>query len=219
MYRILLAAGAAGVLLVGCSESEPLAPTAELTDPSSFDLARTSWPSAEEPGVPAYARIEGSPPHVYHDDEWAAIVFYRNPACVPPAFNLLTFFDVPAAFGCQLTVEGNMVHQAGATGEPPRMVVARGTGAVPVWFVPLASIQPALEDGVLTIGELAGLSGLLTGHADHFNEVLQPSQGNHPNPNLIVNARGELEDGRMFSLQVIAGAGVDEVKTVLIRFQ
>lgn len=218
MYRMLLAAGAAGVLLVGCSESEPLSVATERTDPSSFDLSRTSWPSAEDPGVPAYARVESTPPHIYHDGAWAAIVFYREPDCVPSAFNLVNFFDVPAAFGCQATVEGSQIREGATTVGPPKTVVIRGTGAVPVWFVPLTSIQPSLADGVLTIGELEGLSGLLMGHADHYNEVLQPTQGNHPNPKIMFNARGQLEDGRTFTLHV-TGTGSDDITTLLIRFQ
>ncbi len=54
------------------------------------------------PAIPAYARTD----FFIHNEEWAAIVFYGDPACVPGGFNLLEFYDVPAAFGCPLTVTG-----------------------------------------------------------------------------------------------------------------
>jgi hypothetical protein len=187
-------------------------------------LVRTTWPSAEDPGLPFYARIQPAPPHVIDDGEWAAIAFYRNPGCVPADFNLLDFFDAPAAFGCPLTVHGASLWE----GEPfigaPKIVTSSGNGAVPVWFVPVGAINQALEDGVLTIGELAGLEGFLVGHADRFNETLHPHPvppelggGGHPKPKLIQNAHGQLEDGRRFSLQI---TGVkDEVQSIQIQFK
>ena len=56
------------------------------------------------PGYPFYARI--SHWDIYHTEEWAAIAFYRDPACASADFNLLDFFQIPAAFGCPLTVDG-----------------------------------------------------------------------------------------------------------------
>jgi hypothetical protein len=60
---------------------------------------------------------------------------------------------------------------------------------VPVWFVPVAAINQAIQDGELTIGEMVGLEGLLVGQAQQFNEVLHPHPllpemggGGHPNP-------------------------------------
>ncbi|MGH8458959.1 MAG: hypothetical protein ACRESV_06380, partial [Nevskiales bacterium] len=41
---------------------------------------------AEDPGPPFYARISRS--FVVHTQDWAAVVFYRPPACVPTGFNL-----------------------------------------------------------------------------------------------------------------------------------
>lgn len=52
---------------------------------------------------------------------------------------------------------------------PPFMATFSGDGAVPVWFVPMSVMEAALQDGVLTIGELTGLSGLLVGYASRFN--------------------------------------------------
>src|SRR5687768_14188345 len=51
--------------------------------------------------VPFYARIStiGEPDQVFHDDQWAVIVFYRPPSCVPKNVNLLAFFDFPGPSG------------------------------------------------------------------------------------------------------------------------
>ena len=35
----------------------------------------------DSPGVPAYARLEI--PFAVHTDDWAAIIFYRLPSCIP----------------------------------------------------------------------------------------------------------------------------------------
>jgi hypothetical protein len=63
--------------------------------------------------VPFYARIE---PHaILHTDDWAFVVCYRPPGCVPSTFNLLDFFDIPAAFACQPpTINGFLIVADGA---------------------------------------------------------------------------------------------------------
>jgi hypothetical protein len=185
-------------------------------------LVRTTWPSAEDPGPPFYARIVPAPPHVFDDGEWAAIAFYRDPACVPDDFNLLQFFDVPAAFGCELVVTGSSLWQGEPFNGAPKIV--HSSGAAIVWFVPAAVIAQAMQDGELTIGELAGLEGLLVGQAQQFNEVLHPHPlppelggGGHPNHKLVQNAQGELEDGRRFSLHITEVN--DELRAIQIRFR
>src|SRR4030095_7892709 len=72
---------------------------------------RLNVPEDNEPVF--YARINGGEftggqEDIYHTEEWAAIVFYRQPDCVPSGFNLLTFFDfsiwaLPPADRCPLT--------------------------------------------------------------------------------------------------------------------
>jgi hypothetical protein len=187
-------------------------------------MVRTTYPTMEDPGPPFYARIVHQPPHFLHDGEWAAIVFYREPNCVPADFNLLLFFDSPAAFACPLTVKGANLWE----GEPhtlaPKIAISTGSGLVPVWFVPLESVNNAIRDSVMTIGELAGLEGRLVGSAKQFDEELHPSPlppelggGGHSNPKLIQNAHGQLEDGRVFNLHVTELRG--EVKSIQIRFR
>lgn len=219
---VLLAAIPLAVLL-GCGLDTPSAPAADsLAEASpSFarsanaqGLVRTTWPSAEDPGMPFYSRIEPAPPHANTDGTWVPVAFYRDPACVPADFNLLEFFHVPTgptdpgAFACPLTVSGFTLWQGAAFQGAPRVVQMRGNGAVPIWFVPAGAFFEAIADGVLTIGDLAGLDGLLTGTATHFHELIHPHPnppelgggGGHPQPKLVQTARGTLEDGRSFSL-------------------
>lgn len=194
-----------------------------LASPALADdgLTRTTWPSAEDPGPPYYARtLHGSVPN---DGEWAAVVFYRDPGCVPADFNLLVFFDAPRAFGCQTTVEGASLWETEPGVGAPKALTAGGDGAVPVWFVPVDSIDQATEDGVLTVGELASASGLIVGSASQFHETLHPDElppflggGGNPNPSLILRAHGSSEDGRLFNLEITEVK--DVANSTLIQF-
>lgn len=187
-------------------------------------LVRTEWPSATDPGPPFYARTDDVTHFVFHDGEWAAIVFYRDPGCVPVGFNLLQFFDPPAAFGCALTTQGSSLWQGEAFLGAPKIATVGEAGPVPVWFVPVEAVRQATQDGVLTTGELAALDGLLVGYADQFNETLHPHPlppelggGGHPNPKLILTAKGQLEDGRRFNLHITQVK--DEVQAIQIQFR
>ena len=114
------ASAAVVVVLAGCGEAaqSPLAPADDVQFNQSHGLVRTTWPSAEDPGMPFYARIEIG--QIVTVDGWAIIAFYRDPACIPADFNLLTFFDAPAAFGCPHTVEGFTLWYGEAfAGAPP----------------------------------------------------------------------------------------------------
>lgn len=185
---------------------------------------RTTWPSAEDPGMPFYARVELLPPYVFNDGEWAAIVFYRDPACVPGDFNLITVFDIPSAFSCPHTVRGSSLWEDDVFVGAPKIISISGDGAVPVWFVPWEAVEEqARADGVLTKNDLLRVEGRLVGHAEHYAETLHPHPdpahggGGHPNPKMIVDANGRLEDGRSFQLHI---AWVrDEVRAIRIRFE
>lgn len=184
---------------------------------------RTAFPSAEDPGFPFYARLDPAPPAVLIDGEWAAVLFYREPTCVPAGFNLLQFFDfVTPAFACPHTVHGHQIWEGLPFSSPPKVSVATGNGAVPVWFVPLTVMEAAKADGELTIAELESLDGLLKGYASQFNEAHHPTSdpelggGGHPVPKLIINAHGWLEDGRTFSLHLTWVDG--QVQSSLIAF-
>lgn len=187
-------------------------------------LVRTTWPSAEDPGMPFYARVELLPPFIFNDGEWAAIIFYRDPGCVPADFNLIKVFDVPAAFSCPHTVQGSSLWHGAILNGAPKIINIGSSGAVPVWFVPWEAVKDqAHPGGVLTVGDLQHIEGRLVGYADQYAEELQPHPdpafggGGHPNPKMIVNASGQLEDGRQFYLHITWVH--DEVQSIQIQFR
>lgn len=149
----------------------------------------------ESPGPPYYALLgRGFTPN---DGDWAGIAFIRSPACVPAGFNLLDQFNPPAAWGCELTVEGKQWSHTLAT-PPPFQLRERGLGAVPIYFVRWSQLQAAVADDLLTIGELQSLPSLLVGSASFLEHVVhntnQPT--NHGHETLVT--RGTLGDGRTF---------------------
>jgi len=151
--------------------------------------------------VPFYARLERGA--IYHTNDWAAVVFYRPPECVRPDFNLLDFFDIPAAFSCvSPTTAGFEIWENGLGIDfAPKMTELFGLGAVPVWFVSWTALEAAVADDVLTIEELASLDRLV-GTASAYHETLRPS----PTGELLsieFNATGTLADGRTFQLNAI----------------
>ncbi len=155
----------------------------------------------DTPGIPAYARVERP---TIHTDEWAAIVFYRDPECVPADFNLLDFIDFPRAFDCRLTVSGFEVWDNGPDIDGgPRHAYSSGHG-VPVWFVDWSIFQGAIADDFLTMTELESLAPL-KGSATTFHEVIHPivppgMTGGAKVPHLTITASGVLPDGRSFQL-------------------
>lgn len=187
-------------------------------------LVRTQWPSPEDPGMPFYARVELLPPYVFNDGEWAAIIFYRDPACVPSDFNLISVFDIPGAFFCPHTVHGDSLRDGAVNNGAPKIVNISGNGSVPVWFVPWEAVaDQAHAGGNLTVADLMEIEGRLVGHADQYVEELQPHPdpatggGGHPNPKMIVNAHGQLEDGRDFKLHISWVR--DIVRSIQIQFE
>ena len=171
-------------------------------------------------GVPAYARIETVDDHVFvhNDGTWAAITFYRQPPCVPIEFNLLDFFDLSGAFGCELTVEGFEIWRNGpwAGDAGPIQTVSFGLGAVPVWFVSVSELQDKVDDGVLTVAELEGCATLRKGSASSFKETLHPA-GVAQQTKLQLVARGTFADGGTFFFQVEETHF--QQKHVVIRFR
>jgi hypothetical protein len=155
----------------------------------------------EGPGPPYYARLERT--GVPHTEEWAAIVFYRDPECVREDFNLLDFFDVPDAFGCRLTVEGFQIWKNGPPPVDPAPIHGkwRGLGAVPVWLVSWPELETAIADDKLTMPELEGLPSLQKGSASLYQETLHPLQM-HPVGKMQIVALGDLPDGSSFQVQV-----------------
>jgi len=148
--------------------------------------------------LPFYARLGRE--DIYHTDDWAAIVFYRPPTCVPADFNLLDFFDIPGAFGCTPpTTDGFSIWKHGpGLDAAPLLVELHGLGAVPVWFIRWPALQAALADDDLTIAELASLQPLI-GSASSYHETLRPTE--ELKTEIELNARGALVDGRSFQFE------------------
>ena len=169
-------------------------------------LARSTFPDPD-PGIPMYARFLNQLNQVLHDGEWAAI-----------RFNLLAGFDSPGpggpgAFAAPLRIEGFFLVEADAPpGTFPRVAISSGR-AVPVWFVRWPALRAAMSDNVVTIGELRAL-GPLEGTATRFEETLRPRVGEHL---LVLNARGDLRDGRRFELH--ATHVEDRTRSIRIAFR
>jgi hypothetical protein len=176
------------------------------------------------PMFPFYTRTE--PPadvggYGYHTDDWAAIVFYRDPTCVPTDFNLFEFYDFNfgQVFSCQPTIDGFSLHVESQGVTPPKVSNLSG-GAVPIWFVPWdAEFQQAVANGSLTMIELEGMAGLVKGVATQFQEILSTVTG-HPVPKINLTARGYIlpgSGGGSFSYGVNwPGLTLDDVKNVKI---
>lgn len=180
----------------------------------------------ESPGVPAYARFELLIPQfdLPNDRQWAAFVFYRDPACVPADFNLGDFFDPPGpsglgAFACPLLIEGHEIWRNGPGADiAPIFVLSRNAvPELPVWFVRWRDLQEEIEDGVLTITELESIPSLVTGGALWFEERLYPN-GSADNPGISLRASGNLDGGGRFELSWDY-AGYGETNEVKIRLR
>jgi hypothetical protein len=168
---------------------------------------------AEAPGVPAYTRTDlMTGQFLFHTEEWAAIVFYREPSCVPDDFNLLAFYDFTLVgdppllrpFLCPMTVSGREIWQNGPPVDlGPRQSNLNGV-KVPVWFVSWPDLQLAIADGVLTMAELESLNPL-RGVAATFHETLHPA-GVANRAVLTITASGLLPDGRSFQYHFTAAS-------------
>ena len=74
-----------------------------------------------------------------------------------------------------------------------------------------------MEDGVVTIEELAASPSRLAGEAVTYSELLHPSQTNEQ-ALIQFNAEGALEDGRSFRVDVSYGApDVEDHTTIEIE--
>lgn len=167
---------------------------------------KLDFPSVS-PGIPAYARLELLIPDfdVPKNKHWAAIVFYRNPDCIPADFNLGMFFDPPVggpgAFGCELLIEGHELWANGPGVDPgPLYVLSRNmTPNLPVWFVSWPELRALFDTGTVTRNALEALPSLVRGWAWSFEEQLHPN-GIAADPAITMHAQGRLEGGGRFKL-------------------
>jgi hypothetical protein len=140
---------------------------------------RVTFPAgvSEDGGFPGYAQLGYDPliqaVFIINDGEWAAIPFYRDPACVPADFNLVVQVDVPRAFGCVSTVEGYLIFPTSPDVTAFHFHAQGPVEGFPlptVYFVKYAELLAAIEDGVLSIGELQALPSVKTGRATFFQD-------------------------------------------------
>ena len=153
----------------------------------------------EDRQPPIYATLDrGFMPHT---EEWAVVIFYRTPECVPADFNLLDFFDPPPRpFLCPLHIEGHSNWRS--VDDPfPADSHLQGTGAVPLWFVRWPELQAAVADDKLTVAELSALPSLLIGSASVFNHSVRNSIRGQRGGNEALVASGTLTDGRWFQVE------------------
>jgi hypothetical protein len=199
---------------------------------------RTAVPP--DPGPPHYSYLAknlAGELFFAHDDEWAAVWFLRDPACIPPDFNLMDTGDFtpafpggpPRPFLCPMTVRGFAVWK---NGPPPIDFVPIqeswiGLGAVPMWFVKLSEFRAAIADGTLTVPEILALPSLRKGSASVYEEVTHPGsfrpQG-AGNGSIEVVAKGTFADGTSFQFEfremgVKDGGGVSYVRHIRIAFR
>jgi hypothetical protein len=189
--------------------SESMVPTAQPTVSVMIEGEDELVRVENGDGPPFYARFGEN--ETFGNEEWVAVVFYRDPNCVPDEFNLNQFFDFPGetgpgAFGCQPPTTNVVEYWAGEPGSGPAPTVSEmsGRGAVPVWFFSRADIDSANSDGLVTITELEGLASRRVGSAATFTEYLKPSQSNAA-PLLRFMAEGTLEGGGDFLVDVSYG--------------
>jgi hypothetical protein len=142
----------------------------------------------QNPGIPIYARVGPILNQFLVTDGRLVIPFFRDPACIPGDFNFLTYFDPPAAFGCDLTVHGRFVIENDAQeGDFPIMVYTTGSH-VPVWFVDWTGFQALMETGSVTLTEIEALNPI-KGVAQQFEEYLSPRFDAHE---VIIEAGGNI---------------------------
>jgi hypothetical protein len=220
----LLLLGLAAIL-AACDGQQPVAPNSfSSVEVASQTANAKSLFRVESPMFPFYARAE--PPadvggFAYHDDNWAAIVFYRDPSCIPTDFNLFQFYDFNFGdvFGCTSLVDGFSLHVEPDGVTPPKVSNLSGT-AVAIWFVPWdEEFQQAVEAEALTVSQLENMDGLVKGVATHFRETLGSVEF-HPVPKINITARGYIlpeSGGGSFNYVVNwPGLTVDEVRNVNI---
>lgn len=170
-------------------------------------VASSAYAKIRTPGggdLPYYARIQRG--EVFHNGDWAAIVFYRPPECVPDTFNLLDFYDF-GAFGClPPTTDGFIIWDGEPGTSDPIQIQLQGLGAVPVWFVAWSELGPAVADGTLLMSDLEGMLTLKTGSASFYTETLHPT-GVVKVPMINYVAHGLLDDGLSFKVHVTLVTG------------
>ncbi|MGF1585992.1 MAG: hypothetical protein ACFCUM_11750 [Bacteroidales bacterium] len=168
----------------------------------------------EDPGIPIYARVGPILNQFFIAGDQLVIPFYRNPVCIPDTFNLLNYYDPPAAFGCELMVQGKFVIEKDAEeGQFPIMAYTSGT-EVPVWIVDWTGFQSLMADGTVTIVDVQELNPIKA-TALQFEEYLSPRINEHQ---VIIEATGSVLDSDENFYFSLTHEG-DQIKQVLLEFK
>jgi hypothetical protein len=214
-----LAAGLCGAILTASANDRVIVPPGQW--PYGPDPA--NWPAGIGPGYPIYAQFGRDPVNgalvILHDEDWAVIPFYRDPACVPADFNLVELVDVPRCWDCPLRVAAFEIWPVGFLAAPQPIVVrswgpAGGYDFVALYIVRFKELLDATDDGVLTIGELQALSSAKLGRATFFEEVnglgFLTEDGQYTSSRYELRASGTLAEdaSKTFSVHITAGGRV-----------
>ena len=177
------------------------------------DLVTTPPPTLPEPiqtdapDVPFYARISAD--DILHDEDWAVIVFYRSPNCLPPRVNLLGTPGAEVSACGPPTVEGASIWENGPEVDSlPLATEFTGLGEVPVWIVPWPLLERVTADGVLTRRDLLAMQTRVEGTASTYHERVG-SEG------LDLAGSGDLVDGEPFSFSVSTDRSTSDVSVTL----
>jgi hypothetical protein len=168
----------------------------------------------EDPGIPIYARVGPILNQFFVTDGQLVIPFYRDPECIRDDFNFLTYYDPPAAFGCDLTVQGKFVIEADAEqGSFPIMAHTEGT-QVPVWIVDWAEFQVLMEDESVTLPGIEALNPI-KGFAQQYEEFLSPRMNEHE---VIIEAAGIIPaNSQQFNFELTHRG--DQIQKILLDIE
>lgn len=168
----------------------------------------------EDPGIPIYARVGPILNQFFVAGNKLVIPFYRNPECIPDSFNLLNYYDPPAAFGCELMVQGRFVIEKDAEeGQFP--IMAHTTGSeVPVWIVDWSGFQSLKANGAVTIVDLEALQPIKA-TALQFEEYLSPRINEHQ---VIIEAEGTVPDTDQKFLFHLTHEG-DQIQSIVLEIE
>jgi hypothetical protein len=153
-----------------------------------YDNATIYFPE-DDPGIPIYARVGPILNQFFVTNGYLVIPFYRDPECIRDNFNLLNYYDPPAAFGCELIVKGKFVIETDAKeGAFPIMAHIEGI-QMAVWIVGWPDFQGLMESGPVTIADLEALNPM-KGLSLQYEEYLSPRLQEHE---VIIEAGGIIE--------------------------
>lgn len=175
----------------------------------------------DSPGSPWYADFGRD--FIPADEAHAAIVFWRDLACIPADFNLLDMLDIPAAFGCPISLRGQEWWHEPFVDYPFKMALVND-GPVPVYFVTLEELAAETADDRLTLGELSAFQSLRKGQARHLQiEVLNSNAPDSDGKGHgLVTGTGDIEGDQSFYLhwseEFDPAVGRNEFLEVVIRF-